>query len=146
MTMRSLRQHGVAAIEFAIVILVLLLALYGIATFGAVFYTQQAMARAASDGARALQARPSLGAIDVQGVVWDSLAGSLVTPLAHASAQDRRNWIASHVTVDVSAPAGGRTVTVTYPYRANRLLPSLPLLDASRWMPDDLRSRATTAL
>lgn len=139
-------QQGVAAIEFAIVILVLLLALYGIATFGAVLYTQQAMARAASDAARALQSRNALATTAVRDLVWDSLAKSLVTPQQHATFEERRQWIASHVTVEVSRPAGSAVVTVTYPYRTNRLLPTLPMLDASRWIPDDLKSHATAAL
>jgi hypothetical protein len=37
-------------------------------------------------------------------------------------------------------------VNVSYPYSANRLLPSLPLLDTSKWMPDQLQSRSTAAL
>ena len=47
-------QRGVAAIEFALVFSVLFLAMYGIATFGAVFYIQQVVSRAAEDGARAI--------------------------------------------------------------------------------------------
>lgn len=146
MSVRALYQRGVAAIEFAMVLLVLLLALYGMATFGAVLYTQQALVRAAADGARALQSHPSLGVADIRNVVWDSLSESLVTPHQPANPVERRSWIATNVSVEVSAPTTSATVTVTYPYRTNRLLPSLPMLDASRWMPDNLMSRATTAL
>ncbi|MCW5652847.1 TadE/TadG family type IV pilus assembly protein [Hydrogenophaga sp.] len=138
-----LAQRGVAAIEFALVMLVLLLALYAVATFGAALYTQQAVARAAGEGARALHARTAMATDDVRNLVWDSLAESLVTPVAHASFADRRLWIAAQVTVEVSGPPGATTVTVSYPYRVNRLLPSLPLLDGSRWMPDLLQGRAT---
>jgi hypothetical protein len=90
----------------------------------------------------------------VKDAVYDSLANSLVVPVsANASVTTRRNWIASNVTVDVSRtePSGPGAyvryvVTVTYPYSANRLLPTLPVLDASLWMPNQLRSRTNAAL
>lgn len=86
--------------------------------------------------------------------MYDSLANSLVVPVsANTSVTTRRSWIVSNVTVDVtrsdpSAPGAyiRYVVTVTYPYSANRLLPTMPLLDTSQWMPDQLRSRTTAAL
>ncbi|REN20677.1 pilus assembly protein, partial [Mycobacterium tuberculosis] len=68
----------------------------------------------------------------------------LVVPVsANTSVTTRRSWIVSNVTVDVtrsdpSAPGAyiRYVVTVTYPYSANRLLPTMPLLDTSQWMPD----------
>jgi Flp pilus assembly protein TadG len=151
-------QRGVAAIEFALVFVFLFSVLYGVATFGAVLYTQQAVTRAAEEGARAvgLLTTPAATAGDtrVKDVVYDALANSLVVPTsANANATSRRNWIVSQVTVDVTAGAPGSPgayvnymVTVTYPYSANRLLPSMMVIDTSRWMPDQLRSRASAAL
>lgn len=147
-------QQGVAAIEFALVFTVLFLVVYGIATFGAVLYTQQAVSRSADDGARAvalMNAAPTTNDPQIQGVVYDSLAGSLVVPAAsNASMATRRSWVASQVTVAVTPvgtnPNASVVVTVTYPYSANRLLPSLPLLDTSLWMPDQLKSRSTAAI
>jgi Flp pilus assembly protein TadG len=151
------RQHGIAAIEFAFVLLGLLLALYGIATFGAVLYTKQVVSRAAADGARAVQMFPTLrtanstelanASNNIRSVVWDSLSGSLIVPLAHSSnAASRRAWIAQTVTVNVATPGNALTVTVSYPYRAGQLLPWVPLFDTTRWMPETLVSRATAAL
>lgn len=148
------RQRGVAAIEFALIFLVLFLVVYGLATFGAVLYTQQAVSRSAEDGARAvalLNSVPVANDSRIQNVVYDSLAGSLVVPVAsNASLTSRRSWVAGQVAVAVTPigtnPNASIVVTVTYPYSANRLLPSLPLLDTSRWMPDQLKSRATAAL
>lgn len=150
-------QRGVAAIEFAFVLLGLLMALYGIATFGAVLYTQQVMSRAAADGARAVQMFPRLrvatGAeldsakANIQTAVQDSLTGSLIVPLAHSGTPAaRRAWVEQTVGVDITMPSNALTVTVTYPYSASRLLPWVPLLDTSQWMPDTLTSRATAAL
>ncbi|MBJ2157084.1 TadE/TadG family type IV pilus assembly protein [Variovorax sp. IB41] len=150
-------QRGVAAIEFALVFVVLFGVLYGLATFGAVLYIQQTVTRASEEGARAvglLTPAPTSNDPEVKNAVYDALANSLVVPAsANASVASRRNWIVSNVTVDVtrSTPSGPGAyvryvVTVTYPYSANRLLPTMPLLDASRWMPDQLQSRTTAAL
>lgn len=152
------QQRGIAAIEFSFVFMALFFIIYGIATFGAVLYTQQAVSRAAEDGARAVPMllSPPLAANDtrVLATVYDSLAAALVVPTASGtSPATRRLWIAANTTVAVTLnpPSGGSVnptavVTVTYPYSANRLLPTLPVLDTSRWMPDNLRSRATVAI
>jgi Flp pilus assembly protein TadG len=151
-------QRGVAAIEFALVFVILFSVLYALATFGAVLYTQQAVTRAAEEGARAvgLLTAPAATAGDtrVKDAVYDALANSLVVPVsANANVTSRRSWIVSQVSVDVTSSAPGSPgayvnymVTVTYPYSANRLLPSMMVLDTSRWMPDQLRSRASAAL
>lgn len=150
-------QHGVAAIEFAFVLMVLLIAFYGIATFGLVLYTQQALARAAADGARAVQMFPQLrtatgtdlanARTHIESVVWDSLSGSIIVPLAHSSTPaSRRAWLAQTMDVEVGTPSAALTVTVTYPYAAGRLLPWVPMFDTSQWMPATLTSRATAAL
>jgi Flp pilus assembly protein TadG len=149
------RQQGVAAIEFALVFVVLFSVLYALATFGAVLYTQQAVTRAAEEGARAvglLTPAPTAGDARVKDAVYDALANSLVVPVsANADVTSRRSWIVSQVSVDVAPSTPGSpgayiryVVTVTYPYRANRLLPSMMGFDS--WTPDQLRSRASAAL
>lgn len=151
------RQRGVASIEFAFVLMGLLLALYGIATFGIVLYTQQALSRAAADGARAVQMFPQLRTATgpdlataktrIESVVWDSLSGSVIVPLAHSDTPDaRRAWLTQAMTVNVATPNNTLTVTVTFPYTAGRLLPWVPLFDTSQWLPGTLTSRATAAL
>lgn len=144
------RQRGIAAIEFAVVFSVLFVLFYGIATFGALFYTQQLMARAAQDGARAMAVLPNGGAPDAQrvrDVVFDALAGSpMVPPSAAQSITSRRDWLAGHVEVGVTASGSGDlTIRVSYRYGDNPLLPSIALLDASRWVPDQLVQTATLA-
>lgn len=150
-------QRGIAALEFAFVLLGLLLALYGIATFGIVFYTQQAMARAAADGARAVQMFPQLRTAtgtdlatarsNIETVVWDSLTGSIIVPLAHSDTPaKRRAWLAQNMTVAVTAPSTTLTVTVNFPYSAGRLLPWVPLFDTTQWMPATLTTHATATL
>jgi len=66
------RQQGVAAIEFAMVLTVLLLILLAIVGYGAIFWAQQQLSAAAGEGARAgLQARYA-GLPDVQAVACDA--------------------------------------------------------------------------
>lgn len=147
------RQRGVAAVEFALVFVILFSVLYALATFGAVLYTQQTVTRAAEEGARAagLVTAPATGDQRVKDAVYDSLAQSLVVPVsANSSVATRRSWIVSNVEVTAAASGAGAgasfVVTVSYPYSANRLLPTMPLLDTSQWMPDLLRSRSTIAI
>ena len=150
------RERGVAAIEFALVFVVLFSVLYALATFGAVLYTQQSVTRASEEGARAvglLTSAPTAADQRVKDAVYDSLAQSLVVPVsASTSVTTRRSWIVSNVTVDVtrtdpSAPGAyiRYVVTVTYPYSANQLLPAMPIV--GQWvLPNQLRSRTTAAL
>lgn len=153
------RQRGIAAIEFALVFLAFFSLLYAFATFGAVFYTQQAVSRAAGDGARAAVLLPpvvSFNQASVQNVVLHSLSGSMIVPTAASATQSsRRTWLSDpqHTTVTVTPGclnaggiAGCVTVSVQYQYARNRLLPSLPLLDTSTWMPDTLVGEATVRL
>lgn len=151
------RQSGVAAIEFALVFTLLFLALYGIATFGAVLYFRQIVARAAEDGARAAAFRPKvMGAVtadrllaigEIKDVVHEALADSLIVPVAqNTDAATRRKWIVDTVNVNVAPSGTVVTVTVSYPYDKNRLLPSIPFLDISRWMPGNLTSKATAVV
>ncbi len=150
------RQRGVAAVEFALVFVILFSVLYGIATFGAVLYTQQAVTRAAEDGARAaslLVPTPIADDTRVKDAVYDALANSLIVPTsANTNVASRRSWIVSQVNVIVAAPSpsgipganASCVVTVTYPYRANRLLPSMLVIDS--WVPENLKSHAAAAL
>lgn len=151
-----LRSRGVAAVEFALIALLLLLFLYGLATFGAVLYTQQAVSRAAEDGARAA-GMPSplepVGLPRVRSVVLESLAQSLIAPPAqNGSPALRQAWLDDAVDVQLQLvgepgqPSSRADVVVSYPYSENRVLPSLPLLDTSLWMADTLEGRASVAL
>ncbi len=132
-------QKGVAAIEFALVLLLFLSLLYGIATFGVVFYTQQVVSRAAEDGARSI---PLLGTTalvpndpQVLGIVRSSLAASLIAPLADNTPAKRKTWVsdAQNVTISTAdnACASGPScvkVTVQYQYSRNSILPASSLI------------------
>ena len=146
------QQLGIAAVEFALVFTLLFLALYGLITFGAVLYTQQVVARSAEDGARAvIRLGKSVVANDirVQEAIYDALAASLITPATmSASLDEKRAWLRTKMAAtppEINVSSTDRiTIKVTYPYRANPLLPTLaPLTDS--WMPTNLLGKATTA-
>lgn len=114
-------QRGIAAIEFALVLSTLLLVLYGLVSFGAVLYAQQAISRAAEDGARAFAGvndpTNTANIALIKNIVYASLATSLVTPAnaANTTAQ-RKAWLQDNPNVLVSVGSSG-LVTVSYPYK-----------------------------
>lgn len=139
-------QRGVASLEFAAMAMVFFLLIYGIATFGADFYTQQVLTRAAEDGARASSVVTGLQANDtrIRTVVLESLASSAIVPAGSAgSRQLRLAWLQTNLaafTVDTSS-AGQVAVRVVYNYRANPILAPIPLTQG--WLPANLTARAT---
>ena len=154
MTMHSrkilCRQRGVAAVEFALVFLLFISVLYGAATFGAVFYTQQVLSRAAEDGARAISLLGVTPLVtndpQITSVVYNSLESSLIAPATLGSTQAvRKTWIENpaNVVVAIDPTCAGVTgcvkVTVQYQYSQNRILPVLPLIS---WAPNTLTASA----
>lgn len=146
------RQRGVAAIEFALVFGVLFLGIYGLVTFCGVLYVQQVISRAAEDGARAAQSfRSDTPAADLQAnvrtAVYRSLALSMITPASEGAApSSKEEWLREKMAgtpPEVTLSSGEIAVKVTYPYRANPLLPPVPLTGS--WMPEHLLGKATAA-
>lgn len=154
------KQGGAAAIEFAFVLPLLILILYGLVTFGSVLYTQIALSRAVEDGARALSFLPDDGNYDsLKAEVINSMAASAVVPgAAGGSFSARRAWLLaeSRLAVTVSATAcngaaAGQHLSVRASYlytdaAGTRTLPAIRLPGLAvfeSWMPDQLSSCAT---
>lgn len=119
-------QQGIAAIEFALVLTTLLLILYGLISFGAVLYAQQAISRAAEDGARALAGvndpTETANIALIKNIVYASLATSLVTPAnVGTTTAQRKSWLQANPNVSVTVGISG-LVTVSYPYRENPII------------------------
>lgn len=160
------RQSGAAAVEFALTFPVMLLMLYGLITFGAVFYTQLTVSRAVADGARALPQLITLTAAErengVKDQIIESLANSPVAPAnSNATLALRRAWmqanVRSRVAVQEMACTGGSggicaVITLSFPYGSadgTRLLPTIDIPGiglTESWMPDALVSAATVRL
>lgn len=154
------RQRGAAAMEFAFVLPVLVMILYGLVTFGEVFYTQMTLSRVAADGARSLgfvrdldtgASIPEPVQASVRTEVISSLALSILSGKLGGSYADRVTWleanVAPQVTVDNGAcageadPNGNLRVRVVYPYSNARILPviNLPMMgELGSWMPNTL--------
>jgi Flp pilus assembly protein TadG len=102
MSQRSQRRNesGAAAVEFALVLLPLLLVVFGIVNFGLIYHQQIQLSGAAREGARTMAIRNDVDA-------------------ARASAINAAPTVAN-VTVIVSpstcAPDSSVTVTVTHPF------------------------------
>ncbi|MDP9882418.1 Flp pilus assembly protein TadG [Variovorax boronicumulans] len=129
-------QRGIAAIEFALVLSTLMLVLYGLVSFGAVLYAQQAISRAAEDGARAFAGvndpTETANIALIRNIVYASLATSLVTPanVGNSTAQ-RKTWLQTNPNVSVTVATSG-LVTVSYPYRENPIIALPAVLTPSK--------------
>ncbi len=162
-------QVGSAVLEFAFVLPIFVLVLYGMVTFGSVLYTQMALSRAASDGARALglasSSVSSYGSISesvkdsIKLEVVNSLSSSIIAPAGIGDYAARRTWLEQTVlptvVVDNGSCGGGDAssgllrVRVSYPYSSARILPSitLPIVGGfDSWMPQTLSGCAIVQL
>ena len=116
-------QKGVAAVEFAIVLPLLLLLLFGIIEFSIICYDKAMITNASREGARraALFTFPR-GAIDVENAVLSYTSNHLITFTAP-------NTPAVAVSPDFCATSG-ESIAVTVTYRYTFLL--LPALTVNR--------------
>lgn len=159
------RHRGAAALEFALVMPLFVLIVYGLVTFGSLFYTQISVSRAAADGARALglvQGVSDAASIPepvrdgIRLEVIESLAQSILGPLGQNDYDGRRQWlednVLSQVAIDEGVCSGGTgggavRVRVVFPFSDVRILPpiDLPLVGAmDAWMPQTVVGCATS--
>ena len=145
---RSLRrrdQRGAAAVEFALVIIPLMLVLYGLISFGMMFALKQSMTGAASDAARSV-----IGVTDNTSTPADERVVA-----AKSTLSDRLDWLGDRYNAaDSPDPVVGPcandpfktcvTVKVTYPYSSRPLVPLAPGLGL--FTPSTINSEATVQL
>ena len=162
-------QRGAAALEFALVLPIMLILLYGLVTFGSALYTQMVVSRAAEDGVRAVATISDAGSYSdvteaqkaqIRNEVIDSLANSTIVPSGSGgSYAARHTWLENNVLaaiiVDNGTCGGGAStgqilrVSFAYPFAATRMLPaiSLPVVgNFSSWMPATLTGCAIVEL
>lgn len=116
-------QRGAAAVEFALVVPVLIILVFGITDFGLMFNNQAVVANASRDAARAASFGANKAAI--QAVVTTEVASlpNVVFPVTTNVTCTKVNGT-NCVTYDTDAVSGG-TVTVTITYIHKWLTPSL---------------------
>ena len=107
--MTRLNERGASAVEFALLLPVLMLILFGIIEFGMVMYSREVLTNASREGARAgiVLQTPKLTMGQIQSVVTTYLTNTGINP--------------SNVTVNVTGAQGvfpnNLIVSATYPYQ-----------------------------
>ena len=126
------KQHGVAAIEFAIVFLVLFAILWGILTFGFIFATEQTLALSAENGARAA-IRYQIANSPSEGVALRIAAARVSTAFSlqwlqqfYPAYDTDQSVVAQEAPCPYNATLACFTVTASYPYAQHPLIPPLP--------------------
>ncbi len=111
------KEKGAAAVEFALILPVLILILFGIIEFGIILYDKAVITNASREGAR-------------RGIVFNGTEGAAVAVPAGTVISTVNNYCASYlislggsapppttvVTGDCSVPDSTLTVDVSYPY------------------------------
>ncbi len=145
--MRSKRQRGAAAVEFAIAFPLFFLVLYAIVTYSLIFLVQHSLTAASADGARAalvfVNAQDTASALNgraqaactraLQGVTWLATAPTCTTVV---SAQP--SGCTNNAAMDCIQ------VTLSYPWSKSPLVPALPMFSALQ--PSTLAGRATVQI
>jgi Flp pilus assembly protein TadG len=116
--MKKLNERGAVAAEFALLLPVLLIILFGIIEFGMIMYGREIVTNAAREGARAgiVQGPPKRTGGEIIAIATNYLTGTGVNP------------------VDVTFTSAGEglanpnTLTVTATYNYNFLVPLIPVL------------------
>jgi Flp pilus assembly protein TadG len=141
--LKTRRQRGLAAIEFAFIFPIFFLIFYGIVTYGIIFVAQQSITMAAEEGARAALRYAASDAVRV------SNAKSAANGTGSTAA-----WLGNRVVVTATAEdcpydasANCFKVTVKYPnYSDNPLVPLLLGTFMSFAVPSELSSSAIIQL
>lgn len=168
MTRHHQNQRGGVVLEAALVLPAMLLLLWGVVSFGGIFYTQIALTRAAEDGATAanlLRANfsegselPSEDAERIKDEIINSLSASPIAPKEHNGTIDaRRAWLTdvrNNIQLQTGGDCNGTTclrIRIVFPYdneSGTRILPSIsmPLIGDMNWLPDTLVGEASVLL
>jgi Flp pilus assembly protein TadG len=114
--MRRLNERGAVAAEFALLLPVILLILFGTIEFGMIMYSRELITNASREGARAgivqVSPKPTAGAITTIATTY--LTGTGINP--------------ANVTITVTGAGGANpaTLTVAATYRYPWLIPYIP--------------------
>lgn len=146
---RPRRQRGVAALEFSLTLIVLLLFICGVLGVSALFWMQQQLAAAATDGARAAVSARYNGEPDVPAAACSAAMSAFSSGSSVVCA-------ASRAPCEWSGPAGRQsdcaTVNLTYETQSWPLLATLQGLTTSlpgmgrNWIPNQLHSQAVVQI
>ncbi|HGF2963059.1 TadE/TadG family type IV pilus assembly protein [Burkholderia multivorans] len=138
-------QRGIAAVEFAFVFPLFFLIFYAVVTFGIIFVIQQSLTFAASEGARAVLNYTSVPcdrlSVNAKNAVaqaltaapWGRKVGFAAQVSVSAPAAASTSGVSCDPTFTSSSPSTFNvTVTTTYSYAANPLIPWIFVFSAPR--------------
>jgi hypothetical protein len=115
----AIREDGVAAVEFAILLPVLVILLFGFMQFGIAFNTKIQATNGAREGAR-------MAVVGIDS--WDDVSGS---GNSFWQVVQQRAGVGSISNCDLQAPAAiGGTLTVAFDYPIDLSIPFLPTPDS----------------
>ncbi|SSW73111.1 TadE/TadG family type IV pilus assembly protein [Achromobacter agilis] len=142
-------QHGIAALEFSLTLVMLLMFICGVLGFGVLFWMQQQLASAATDGARAAVFARFNGQADVPSAACSAAMSAFSSGSAVACAVSSAPcaWAGSE-----GRQANCATVAMTYDTQSWPLLATLQGLITSlpgmgtNWIPARLRSQAVVQI
>lgn len=142
------KDRGAAVLEFALVAVLLMMFIYGIAAYGILLATKNNITHAAAEGARS--------ALSVSDLPAATLDARRITQ-AQNTVATRLNYLGSRyqagdtsATIGLCNPADAAdttrciTVTITYPWSSRPIIPSAPGLGII--MPNNLRATAVVRL
>lgn len=139
-------SRGASAVEFALVVPILLYLVFGIISFGYMLSFRQALSQGAAEGARAAAVAitgttDTVRSASAQAAVNDALGSYGVTCSAGVLLKAGKTVGTCTITPTVTCSSGSTAVTcaqisLDYRYKDNSLLPGLGL---GAFMPSDLR-------
>ena len=141
-------DRGAAAVEFAIVAVLLMMFIYGIAAFGIVLATKNNVTHAAAEGARSALSVADLPAATLDARRITQAQNTVATRLGYLGSKYQPSDTSA--TIGLCNPADPAdttkciTVTVTYPWSSRPIIPSAPGLGIV--LPDNLRATAVVRL
>lgn len=113
------RQEGAAALEFALIFPLFFVLFYAIVAYSLVMTLEQSLTHAAAEGARA--------AVAVDPAAFDDAAayGTKINDISCAVVSQALNWLSVPIDCAAVVQSGTVTVTLTYPYADDPLVPVL---------------------
>ena len=132
-------------VEFAFVSLLLMFLIYGIAAFGILLSTKNSITHAASEGARSALSVADLPTATVNTRRIDQAKATVAKDLAWMGANYNPSYVnASIANCSVSDSTQCITVTITYPWSTNPLIPLAPGMGMA--MPNNVRATAVVRI
>lgn len=147
-------QKGASAVEFALILPLLVVILFGIIEFGLILYDQQVITNASRDGARAgiVNQTPRMGFADIKTVVDEYSKTNLITfgtapsTILHSVENVTSGGTFTSGNTPICTAFGDRLlVTVTYPYKFLVFSSVMPLLSGGH-LSSSLPLKAQTAM